>query len=464
MAPDPYPADPYPSNACPPELRRAVVERYVARTPSSKHAHDRASHVLPGGVNRNIVHHGPHPMFVASGAGPYLTDLDGNRYLDLIGNYTAMILGNCVPQVMEAAARQLALGTAWAGATTGEAALAEMIVERLPSAELVRFAASGTEATMMALRAARAFTGRPAIAKFEGGYHGIHDFAMISVAPDPNDSGPDEAPRSVATPGIAPSATADVLVLPFNDAKSVTALIERHAHRLAAIIVEPVLANAGLLEPEPGFLPLLRDLTTKHGIVLIFDEVITLRLDYGGAQAMYGVTPDMTTLGKIIGGGYPIGGIAGRADIMNWFDPTKAGGSVTLSGTFHGAPMALAAGIETLKLFTADSIEALNGRSARLARELRAMFERASLTLSLNQVGSLLNVHAMAENVSRYRSGARGDKAFLKLLHLAMLNEGVLLSPRGLFCLSVPMDDAAVDSIRDAFGRALAALGVLGER
>jgi glutamate-1-semialdehyde 2,1-aminomutase len=453
--------DPYPSNACPAEKRRAVIERFVSRTPGSKRAHEKAVDVLPAGVNRNIVHHGPHPLFVERAEGPYLFDPDGNRYLDLIANYTAMVLGNAVPEIVRAAEAQIRNGTAWAAASPGEAELASMIVERIPSAERVRFAASGTEATMMAMRAARAHTGRAVIAKFEGGYHGLSDFAMVSVAPDPDASGPDEAPNAMLTPGLAPAIGENLIVLPFNQPEDVKPIVEKNASRLAGIIVEPVMGNAGLLMPQTGFLELLRDLANKHGIVLIFDEVISFRLAYGGAQALYGVTPDLTTLGKIIGGGFPIGAVCGRADIMQWFDPTKPGGAITLSGTFHAAPVALAAGVEAMKLFDRAAIEKLNARSAQLADELRAVFAGAALPLSLNQCGSLLNLHVLAEAPQRYRPGARGDKMFLKLLHLALLNEGLLVSPRGLFCTSVPMSEADYNAIVDGFARALTALGVL---
>ena len=453
--------DPYPSNACPAENRRAVVERYVSRTPGSKRAHDKAAELLPAGVNRNIVHHGPHPLFVERAEGPYLFDPDGNRYLDLIANYTAMVLGNAVPEIVRAAEAQIRNGTAWAAASPGEAQLAAMIVERVPSAERVRFAASGTEATMMVMRAARAHTGKPVIAKFEGGYHGLSDFAMVSVAPDPDASGPDDAPHSMLTPGLAPAIAENLIVLPFNQPDDVRRIVEQNASRLAGIIVEPVMGNAGLLMPQPGFLELLRELANKHNIVLIFDEVISFRLAWGGAQEIYGVTPDLTTLGKIIGGGFPIGAVCGRADIMQWFDPTKAGGAITLSGTFHAAPVALAAGVESMKLFDRDAIAKLNARSTQLADELRAVFANAALPLSLNQCGSLLNLHVLAEAPQRYRPGARGDKMFLKLLHLALLNEGLLVSPRGLFCTSVPMKEADYNAIVDGFARALTALGVL---
>jgi len=448
------------TNAYPDENRRAIVERYIARTPASKRAHDRALKVLPAGVNRNIVHHGPHPLFVRIGEGAYLEDLDGNRYLDLVANYTAMILGNCVPSVMAAAEHQIRLGTAWSAASPLEAELAEMLVERLPSAEQVRFTASGTESTMLAMRAARAFTGRPLVAKFEGGYHGLNDYAMVSVAPPLDQAGPAEAPRSVGTPGVPPGTVESMVVLPFNDPAAVEAIVARQKDRLSAIIVEPLLGAGGTILPQPGFLAFLRELTRRCGILLIFDEVISFRLAWGGAQAFYGVTPDLTTLGKIIGGGYPIGAIAGNAEVMARFDPTRPD-AITLSGTFHANPVALAAGIATLKLLTPDAIERLNRRTARFVAAVEPLLARAALPLRIQSVGSLFNIHASAEPVTDYRAAARGDKEFLKLLHLALLNEGVLISPRGLACLSVPMTDSDLDALALALERALAATGAL---
>jgi glutamate-1-semialdehyde 2,1-aminomutase len=444
------------------DRQRRILDRYGERTPDSRRAHERAMRVLPGGVSRNIVHHAPYPLFIESGRGAHLVDVDGNDYLDFIGNHTAMILGNGAPEVTAAVESQLARGTAWAAASRAEAILAELIVDRLPSAEHVRFAASGTEAAMLAVRLARAFTGRSRVAKFEGGYHGLGEFAMISVAPDPAAAGPAAAPTSVAAGGVTPAARDDVVVLPFNDAAAVEAILQRHAAELAAIVVEPVMGVAGTIAPAKGFLDLLRRLAHRHGIVLVFDEVITLRLAYGGAQALFGVTPDLTVLGKIIGGGYPIGAIAGRAEIMALCDPTRPD-AVLVSGTFHANPVALAAGAATLKLLTPETLARLNDRSGALMRQVAAILGRARTPLRLTSVGSLFNLHANDAPVTDYRSSAGGNKELLKWLRLALLNEGVMLSARGMGCLSVPMTDADLRRFTAALERALAAVGVLAD-
>ncbi len=440
------------------DQQRRILARYGERTPELRKAHERAARVLPGGVNRNIVHHAPYPLFIESGRGAVLTDVDGNDYLDFIGNHTAMILGNCAPEVTAAVERQLARGTAWAAATRAEAVLAEEIVERLPSAERVRFTASGSEAAMLAVRVARAFTGRSLVAKFEGGYHGLSEFAMVSVAPDPARAGPAAAPTGVAANGIPAAVRDGVVVLPFNDPAAVEAIVRRHAADLAAIVVEPVMGVAGAIAPAAGFLDFLRRLTQQHGILLVFDEVISFRLSYGGAQALFGVAPDLTLLGKIIGGGYPIGAIAGRAEVMELFNPTRPD-TVLLSGTFHANPVALAAGTATLQLLTRKAIDDLNARGGRFMREVAAILEAARTPLRVTSVGSLFNLHATDAPVTDYRSSARSNKELMKWLRLALLNEGVMLSPRGMGCLSVPMTDADLRSFIAALERALAAVG-----
>jgi glutamate-1-semialdehyde 2,1-aminomutase len=414
--------------------------------------------VLPGGVNRNIVHHAPYPLFIESGGGAALTDVDGNDYLDFIGNHTAMILGNCAPEVTAAVERQLARGTAWAAASRAEAVLAEQIVERLPSAERVRFTASGSEAAMLAVRVARAFTGRSLVAKFEGGYHGLSEFAMVSVAPDLAKAGPAAAPTGVAANGIPAAVRDGVVVLPFNDPTAIEDIVRRHAADLAAIVVEPVMGVAGVIAPAAGFLDFLRHLTQQRGILLVLDEVISFRLSYGGAQALFGVSPDLTLLGKIIGGGYPIGAIAGRAEVMELFNPARPD-AVLLSGTFHANPVALAAGAATLQLLTPAVLDDLNARSYRLMQEVAAILDDARTPLRVTSVGSLFNLHATDAPVTDYRSSARSNKELMKWLRLALLNEGVMLSPRGMGCLSVPMTDADLRSFMTAVQRALAAVG-----
>ncbi|HKQ94079.1 MAG TPA: aspartate aminotransferase family protein [Aestuariivirgaceae bacterium] len=432
-----------------------IAQAYAARTPKSAALATRAGRRIPGGVNRGIVHFQPHPVFFDRGEGPCLVDIDGNRYVDCIGNYTTMVIGHNHPEVVAAIERQLPKGTAWSGGTADEIELADQIAARMPSIEAVKFTASGTEATMLAVRAARAFTGRPLAAKFEGGYHGLHDVAMVSLAPPPDRWGPADRPANVPADGIPEGVARSVLVLPFNDAVAVRPLLREHARDVACILVEPVQGVAGIVAPEEGFLAALREAADEIGCLLIFDEVISFRLAFGGAQEMLGVKADLTTLGKIIGGGFPIGAIGGRRDVMDVFAPGGPGPKVTLSGTFHANPVALAAGIATLAVFDRPAIEALNRRGARLVDRLRLAFSELAPMLTLNAVGSLFNVHCTEGPVRCYRDSQRGDRAVVQLLYLALLNEGVLLTPRGMGALSTVMTDADEDALVAAFRAAL---------
>jgi glutamate-1-semialdehyde 2,1-aminomutase len=440
--------------------RADILARFRARTGASQRAHERALKSLPAGVSRNIVHQTPYPLFVQAGRGAHLIDLDGQRYLDLIGNYTSMILGHCPPAVVEAAQAQVARGTAWAAASPDEAVLAEMILARLGGEGRLRFTASGTEATLMAIRAARAFTRRPLIAKFEGGYHGLNDYAMVSLAPSLDAAGPADHPRSVPAPGVPATVADTVVVLPFNNPVAVEAILRERAKEIAGVIVEPVMGVAGILAPRAGFLEMLRRVTEELGIVLIFDEVISFRLAYGGAQEFFGVSADLTTLGKIIGGGYPVGAVAGRPEVMQMFDPMRAD-AVVLSGTFHANPVVLAAGIATLNAVTREAIADLNGRAKRLHDDMTRLFQRCRTPMQVHTVGSLFNLHAVSGPVEDYRAASHGNKELLKWLQLALLNEGMLVSPRGMGCLSLPMSDADLAEFIAALERSLVAVGAL---
>ncbi len=436
--------------------RETIVARYTSRTASSLAAFERARKTLSGGVSRSILYHRPDPTFVRRAEGAYVEDLDGNRYLDAIGNYTSMILGHGDGDVASAIREQIDHGMSVAGPSLLEAELAELLCDRVASMDQVRFTVSGTEATMMAIRAARAFTGRSQIAKFEGGYHGMHDYAMVSVAPPLDQSGPPDSPRPVAPLGIPPEVRDTVTVLPFNDLDAVRQIVGREAERLAGILVEPVMGVAGVIGPAPGFLELLRDLADEHGFVLIFDEVMSFRLAHGGAQELFGVTPDLTTLAKVIGGGFPVAAIGGRRDIMALFDPTD-GPTVLLSGTWHAGLLSLRAAVETVRRLTPEAIAGLNERGTRLRRRLEDLIA-PDAGIALTSVGSLLAVHASAEPISDYRASARGDRDIIGLLHLALLNEGVMIAPRGMICLSLAMGDADIDLLVDAFGTAMRAV------
>ncbi len=432
-----------------------ILDTYSRRTAGSLAAHTRASTRLPGGVNRNITHFAPHPLFVDHASGAYVFDLDGNQYLDLLGNYTSMIFGHGHPETVEAVRSQLQSGAAWAAASAVEFQLADTIAQRIPSMPLVRFTSSGTEATLMAIRAARAATGRDQIAKFEGGYHGQHDCAVVSLAPSLKESGEHRRPSAVAPPGVPQHVQDAMVILPFNDADAVDEILDAQGDSVAAVIVEPIMGVAGVIQPAGDFLRQLRAVTRRRGIVLIFDEVISFRLSYGGAQEMFGVQPDLTTLGKVIGGGFPIGAVGGDPAIMELFDPTS-GPTVMLSGTFHANPIALHAGLATLQALDKETVNDLNSKAASLYERMNGVFAGCGVPTQLNTAGSLFNLHFSSEPVTDYRSALKTDTTFLRWVHLALLNRGMLLAPRGLGCLSVPMTDSDTELFLSQLEAALA--------
>ena len=317
---------------------------------------------MPGGTTRTTVYFPPYPLYVAEAKGCRLTDVDGVSRLDLIGNYSATVLGHQHPAIRSALHAQIECGTAFAAANPYEVELASELCARVPSLESVRFTSSGTEATMFALRLARVATGRTRMAKFEGGYHGTHDFAEVSVHPGPEHWGSIDAPSSVPeSRGTHPAGVANTLVLPFNDIGVTAKLLEENRHTVGAVIVEPVLGVAGMIPPEPDFLGQLRELTLGLGMVLIFDEVITLRLAHGGAQAYYQVIPDLTTMGKIIGGGLPVAAFGGRDGLMGLLDARNSG-FTPQGGTFNGYPLGMVAGLAQMRELQPALIEDLNVR------------------------------------------------------------------------------------------------------
>lgn len=430
--------------------KRRARDRYIEATPRSRALYERALAALPGGNTRTTLYVQPYPFYFAHGEGCRMWDVDGIERLDFINNYTSLILGHSHPRVVAAVAEQAALGMSAAAPTELEVALAEAIKQRLPSVELLRFTNSGTEATMLAIRVARAFSGREKLAKFDGAYHGSHDYAAVELAAGAAIG----AGQFSAGAGI-PEAVADsILVLPFNDPQGTTRLVEQHAGELAAIIVEPIQGAGGIIAPQPGFLALLRELCDSHGIVLIFDEIIAFRVGYGGAQGRFGVRPDLTTLGKIIGGGLPVGAVGGQAAIMGRFDPRRDG-HIGHGGTFNANPMTAAAGLATLAELTPERFERLETLAALLREQLLALFAEAHLPAQVHQVGSLFAIHLSNAPVTNYAAAARGKRALLAELYLAALNQGVAFTARGMGCLSTPMGEAEVAAFVGAMRSAL---------
>lgn len=432
-----------------------VGERYLTMTPKSAQLYERALRALPGGNTRTTVFFQPYPFYFDHGVGCRIYDLDGNERIDFINNYTSLILGHAHPKVTGAVRDQLSRGASAAAPSELEVRLAEAIKSRLPSMELLRFTNSGTEATMHAIRAARAFTGREKIAKFEGSYHGTHDYAAVDVSA----AGAIGSGTETKNAGIPAAVAATIVSLPLNDREGVERIVSHHRNDLAAIIIEPVVGAGGILLPEDGFLQFLRDITRPWGIVLIFDEVISVRVGYNGAQGHFRVTPDLTTLGKIIGGGFAVGAFGGRADIMSLFDPRQPN-HIGHGGTFNAHPVTMAAGLATLEELTPPAYDRLAKMGADLRSKLLVLFRSVGLSAQVNQLGSLFNIHFTDRPVTNYASALSGDRRLLRDLYVAALNHGIAFTGRGMGCLSTPMGTREVDAFVDATRQSLADLGL----
>ena len=384
-----------------------------------------AKNFIPGGVNspvRACRSVGCDPLFITRASGSRLYDADDNVYVDFVGSWGPMILGHAHPQVVEAVTAAAALGTSYGAPTPAEIDLAAMVVEALPSVEKVRFVNSGTEATMSAVRLARGYTGKKGIVKFDGCYHGHADSFLVKAGSGVLTLG---IPGS---PGVPEDIVKNTISTPFNDLGTLEDTLRRHSHDLACVIVEPVAGNMGVVPPGQDFLHKLRQLTRELSIVLIFDEVITgFRLAYGGAQEMFGVIPDLTCLGKIIGGGLPVGAYGGKREIMDCVAPD---GPVYQAGTLSGNPLAMAAGIATLKLLQQPGVyERLNDKAAHFAAGLAEVARKTGVPVTLNRVGSMMTGFFTTAAVTDYETALQADAARYARHYRQMLEDGVYLAP-----------------------------------
>ncbi len=355
----------------------STIDDYKAKTTRSRQLFEEALRVMPGGNSRTTTFFDPYPFYITRGDGPRIWDADGTERLDFNGNYTSLILGHANPRVVKAIQDAATHGMSFPGPSEHEIRLAEILTRRIPTMEVIRFANSGTEATMHAVRVARAFTGRSKIAKFEGAYHGTHDWVLVSVAPDPAAAGSRKRPKSVAwSSGVPPMVMKHVVVLPWNDTDACIKILEKHGSDIAALIIDPMLANAGMIPVREGFLEGLREATQRLGILLIFDEVISFRVAAGGAQERFGIRPDLTTLGKIIGGGLAVGAFGGRADVMNYYDPRGGGGRINHGGTFNANPLTMAGGVATMEQLTPEAYAKLDALGDRLRDGVRRVLRK----------------------------------------------------------------------------------------
>ena len=421
---------------------------------TSKSLFDKAQSFIPGGVNspvRAFRAVGGTPVFIRSANGAYLYDEDGNRYVDLINSWGPMILGHANPEVESAVIEAVRMSSSFGCPTAREVEMAELICSMVPSVEKVRMVNSGTEATMSAIRVARGYTGRSKFIKMDGCYHGHGDSFLIAAGSGALTFGTPDSP------GVTPGTAADTLVAPYNDIDAIKALIDKNPEEIAAIILEPVAGNMGCVPPHPQYLQDLRAVCDRHGIVLIFDEVMTgFRLAPGGAQELYGVEPDLTTLGKIIGGGLPVGAYGGKAKIMDFVSPA---GPVYQAGTLSGNPLAMAAGIAVLKYLKQNGsiYKQLNETTARLVDGLRAVVKEFNVPATVNSVGSMFTLFFTDREVMDLATARTSDTARFGRYFHAMLREGVYLAPsqfEAMFISSAITVDI-VDHVVEAHRKAL---------
>ncbi|KRC33409.1 glutamate-1-semialdehyde 2,1-aminomutase [Acidovorax sp. Root219] len=404
-----------------------AVENYRARNPRSAALLAEAETALPGGNTRSVLFHGPFPLSMARGAGCRVWDADGHEYIDALGEFTAGLYGHSHPVIMDAIQEALAGGINLSSHTAREGLLAHEIQRRFPSMELMRFANSGTEANLLALAAAQAHTGRSKVVVFDGAYHG----GVLTFA---GGGSPMNVPHAF-------------LVARYNDADSVRALVAAHGANIAAILVEPMLGAGGCIPGEPAFLQALRDLADDCGALLVFDEVMTSRLSFGGRQALLSIRPDLTTAGKYLGGGMSFGVFGGRREVMERFDPRRPD-ALAHAGTFNNNVLTMAAGHAGLaQVLTAEVVQALNARGEHLRARFNAVLERHGVDMAFTGTGSLMTLHATAAPVRSPADLQGTDGRAKDLVFFGLLDEGVFMARRGLIALSLPVGDAECDAM-----------------
>ena len=433
------------------------LERYLQSTVKSKALWEEARQYLPGGDSRNSIFWAPYPIFVDHASGCHVVDSDGVDRLDFIGTMTTLVLGHGPKPVLDAVENQMKHGVVYNAPNAHQIRLARLLCERIPSFDLVRFTNSGTEATLNTIRAARAVTGKSKIAKVEGGYHGSHDQVSVSVRVNPAKAGERSHPNAMAaTEGLGEGTLEQVVVIPFNETTIARETLESHKGELAAVIIEPMLGSVGMLPATTEFLTMLREFTAANGIILIFDEVISYRASSGGAQEYYGITPDMTSLGKIIGGGFSIGAFGGSKEIMDLYDPTQTGGPrVAHAGTFNANPVTMLAGAATLEQLTPEVYRKLAEMTEYLRAGILKVGAELETPVQVTGLGSLFGIHFTGEELLGYRDIAAEDAAFRHQVFLGLLNEGILMAANLVGAVSTEIGEAEVDAFTAALRRVL---------
>ncbi len=388
-----------------------------------------AQKFLPGGVDSPVRAYKPYPFFADRAEGSKIYDVDGKSYIDYCLAYGPLVLGHAHPQVIKEVSEQIKKGSAYGVPTEKEIELAKLVVEKVPCAEMVRFVNSGTEATMSAIRLARAFTGRQKIVKFEGAYHGAHDYVLVKSG-----SGAMGMPDS---PGVPEDTTKNTILIPFNDEEAVRNLIGKEGEDIAAIILEPVMGNIGCIPPKNGYLEFLREITIKNDIVLIFDEVITgFRIAEGGAQEYFGVTPDLVTLGKILGGGFPMGALSGKKEFMEMIAPS---GDVYQAGTFNGNPVSVTAGLTTLKNLDQNFYQEINDKGNYMRSEIQKILEDLDMDFKVAGLGSMFQLYFTDKEVWNYEDAKSSNTEKFAEYFRTLLDAGVFIPPSQFECCFISL-------------------------
>jgi glutamate-1-semialdehyde 2,1-aminomutase len=427
---------------------------YPDEKSNSAKLYERAVKVMPGGNSRHTVYFPPYPVYAVKAEGARIWDADGVDRLDFINNYSSLIHGHNHPRIVEAVVRQANKVLSVSLPTEEEVRLAEIVTQRLPGVDQIRFGNSGTEGINLAIRAARAFTDRPKIAKVEGAYHGSGDTAAVSVGPTPANWGDPDEPASVAPSGVGPGTAEDVVVISFNDVEATRKILRKHARELAGVLIDPLVSGFGYAQASPEFLKMVREETEACGALLVFDEVYSFRLGYHGAQGVLGITPDLTALGKIIGGGLPVGALGGRRDIMTaLFDPSSGPAKVSHGGTFNANPMTMAAGAVAMEMWDEDAFNRVSALGQRLRKGLRealAIAHAPGMVGGAASLAALFHVDAEIRNYRDVVNTMRGNKEAQERagqFFRFMLNNGVLMGAPGFFVLSTALTEEDIDFV-----------------
>ncbi|MCK5836540.1 MAG: aspartate aminotransferase family protein [Desulfobacula sp.] len=414
-------------------MEKKIADAYMEKFPVSKTRHEQLINYIPGGATRSLSYFKPYPIHISHGKGAYVYTHEGHRLFDVTNAYGAIVHGHGDPDIVKAVQQGIARGSQYSTPTNGQYKLAKLLCERIPGFDRVRFVNSGTEATLFALRTARAYTGKDKILKMTGGFHGTHDSVAASTK------------KNVITAGIPKGMTEDMLEVSFNDFDAFEKVVKENASELAAVIMEPFLGAGGVVLPKEGYLEHVRKVTADNKVLLIFDEIFSYRVNTGGCQKLYGVLPDLTTVGKVVGGGLPIGVFGGKEEIMNIFCHEKTDKPLYHSGTFNGYETVMQAGYAALLKYDETAVAYVNKLGDQLQNGLLESFKSNGLNIQSNQIGSLLNLHFVNEPVTTSEQVLESVEQLHTLMHLSLLNKGFFTIPRGLFILSTAITEQEID-------------------